>query len=291
MTRIIESLDEIAGAYNALVCDLWGCYHDGLTPLMPAVEALLRYKARGGTVVLLTNAPRPAATVRSFLDAMGAPPESYDGIMSSGEACQRQLRDGSLGSAFAYLGPERDVHLLTDTGRAPVSVAEADTILCTGLRDEVREHPSDYAGEMADWRAAGLRFVCANPDIVVDRGDERLWCAGALGRDYAALGGEVVWFGKPHGPVYAETLALLESLAGRPVERARILAIGDGIQTDIAGGRAAGLDTLFVTGGIALKETAADPAQPDPDRPDPARLHAFLEVEGVSPPYAIGRLR
>jgi HAD superfamily hydrolase (TIGR01459 family) len=284
--RIIQGLSEVSGDYEALLCDLWGCYHNGLTPYPAAVEACRAFRASGGLVVLLTNAPRPAASVRRFLDNIGAPSDSYDEIVSSGGACQAALESGRFGRDVQYVGPERDLHMLTDIGLAPADAAEAEAVLVTGLRDDRTETPADYAGEIADWAARDLPLLCANPDIVVDRGDERLWCAGAIARDYEAAGGRVVWYGKPHRPIYERCFEVMEQLSGRPVPRERVLAAGDGVATDVEGGIRAGLNVLFVTGGLAAGEFG-----PDPEHPEPARLEAFLSENEVGPRYAIGRLR
>ncbi len=284
--RIIQSLSEVSGEYDAVLCDLWGCYHDGITPYRAAVDACRGFRASGGLVVLLTNAPRPAASVRKFLDHIGAPSDSYDEIVSSGGACQAALQSGAFGHRIQYVGPERDLHMLTDIGLEPASAGEAEGVLVAGLRDDSVETPADYADEIAGWAARGLPMLCANPDIIVDRGEERLWCAGAIARDYEAAGGRVVWYGKPHQPIYGRCFEVLERLAGRPVPRGRVLAIGDGIATDVAGGIRAGLDVCFVTGGLAAGELGADPEHPEQDR-----LEAFLSEHDLGPRYAIGRLR
>ena len=284
--RIVQSLAEIGGAYQALLVDLWGCYHDGLAPYPAAVAALRAYRAQGGIVILLTNAPRPAHSVGAFLDRIGAPGDSYDGIMSSGAACQRALTSGNYGHRFHYVGPPRDLHMLTDLGLEDTALDRADALLCTGLRDDQTETPADYGATMADWRARGLRLLCANPDLFVDKGDQRLLCAGALALAYQQAGGEVVWFGKPHRATYDQSFELLAELAGREIARREVLAIGDGIGTDVKGGLDAGLDVLFVTGGLAASELGADP-----EHPDPARLDAYLAEHRFAPRYAIGRLR
>lgn len=286
MTRIVSSLAEIGGAYEALFCDLWGCYHDGIRPFPAAVAALQAYRRGGGRVILLTNAPRPAASVQRFLDGMAAPGDSYDAIMSSGTACQRALASGAHGRRFHYVGPERDLHMLSDIGLAPAALEEADAILCVGLRDDRSETPADYFDEMAGWLERGLALLCANPDLVVDRGEQRLYCAGAIALAYEQVGGRVVWFGKPHAPIYREAEALLAEVAGRAISRERILAVGDGIRTDVAGGLAFGLDVMFVTGGLSAEALGTDP-----EHPEPARLDAYLAEHGVAPDYAIGRLR
>ncbi|HUF88054.1 MAG TPA: TIGR01459 family HAD-type hydrolase [Thermohalobaculum sp.] len=286
MTRIVQSLAEIGDAYEALLCDLWGCYHDGIRPFPAAVAALRAYRRQGGRVILLTNAPRPAASVGRFLDGMGAPGDSYDGIMSSGSACQRAMARGAHGRRFHYVGPPRDLHMLTEIGLEDVGLDAADAILCAGLRDDRSETPADYDAELAGWLERGLPMLCANPDLVVDRGDRRVYCAGSIALAYEQAGGRVIWFGKPHAPIYEQALALLAETAGRAIERARILAIGDGIRTDVAGGLAFGLDVLFVTGGLAAEALGTDP-----EHPEPARLDAYLAEHGVAPRYAIGRLR
>lgn len=284
--RIIQSLSEVSGDYDAILCDLWGCYHDGITPYEAAVDACRAFRQRGGRVVLLTNAPRPAESVRRFLNQIGAPPESYDAIVSSGGAARAAIRSGRFGDRIHYLGPARDLHMLTDLGLEPAPVDEAGAVLCTGLVDDKSESPEDYAGLLGRMAERRLPFLCANPDMVVDRGEERLWCAGALARAYEAAGGEVVWFGKPHRPVYERCFEVLEELVGQPVPPDRILAIGDGIATDVEGGVRSGLDVVFVTGGLAAAELGSDPEHPGPDR-----LQRFLADHDLSPRYAMGRLR
>lgn len=286
MAEIIENFAQISGRYRAVLCDLWGCYHDGLKPFPAAVAALRRYRAAGGLVVLLTNAPRPAASVKVFLDRIGAPDDSYDAIMSSGAACQRALSSGQFGERFHYVGPERDLHMLTGIGLAPAPLGEADALLCTGLEDDSVETPEHYAGRMADWAARGLPMLCANPDIIVDRGETRLWCAGALAKAYEAAGGAVTWFGKPHRPTYEQALDLIAEVTGGPMAPSDVVAVGDGIGTDVKGAEEFGLDVVFVTGGLAAAEMG-----PDPEHPCPDRLARYLESHGSRPAYAIGRFR
>jgi len=286
MADIIGSFAEVSGRYRALLCDVWGCYHDGIRPFAAAVDALTRFRAEGGIVVLLTNAPRPAPSVAAFLDKIGSPRESYDAILSSGEACQRAIRAGTHGTRFHYVGPERDLHMLGDVGFSPMAADAADAILCTGLDDDACETPDDYAERIEAWRALGLPMLCANPDIVVDRGPERLWCAGAIAMAYERAGGEVIWYGKPNAPIYDQAFALLAELAGGPIAREQVVAAGDGIATDVAGAIAYGIDAIFVSGGLAAAEVGTDPEAPDPDR-----LRAYLTAHGAAPRHAIGRLR
>ena len=285
-SRIITELSEISDAYDALFCDLWGCYHNGIEPYKAAVEACIAFRRKGGHVILLTNAPRPSQYVQEFLDKIGAPRESYDAITSSGGACQAAIEAGEFGQGIHYIGPARDVQMLTDIGLEPSPVADADAVLITGFCDDRYQHPDDYAPEIAEWKRRGLPLLCANPDIIVDRGDERLWCAGAVAERYKQAGGKVVYFGKPHAPIYERCFTMLKEIAGAPVPHERILVAGDGIATDVAGGRVAGLDTLFVTGGLAATDLG-----PDPENPDPAKLARFLSDHGEAPRYTIGRLR
>jgi len=286
MTRIVQSLSEIGGAYEALFVDLWGCYHNGIAPYPAAVTALHAYRASGGIVILLTKAPRPAGSVKRFLDRIGAPEDSYDDIMSSGSACQRAIASGAYGHAFHYVGPARDLHMLTDLGLDDAPLETTDAILCTGLRDDMTETPADYFAEMAGWHERGITLLCANPDLVVDRGEQRLYCAGALALAYEQAGGRVVWFGKPHGATYVQTHGLLSEIAGREVDKSGILAIGDGIRTDVRGALDFGIEAMFVTGGLSAGELGTDP-----EHPDPVRLDDYLARHGVAPQYAIGRLR
>ncbi|MEM7744740.1 MAG: TIGR01459 family HAD-type hydrolase [Pseudomonadota bacterium] len=283
--QIIDSLAEVADRYDAVFCDVWGCYHNGLSPFPAAVSALQNFRAGGGVVILLTNAPRPAASVKKMLDGMGAPEDSYDAIVSSGAACQSALTSGRFGDRFHYVGPDRDFHMLGDVALAPAELDAATAILLTGLRDDTTETPEDYKTEVAQWVARGLPVLCANPDLIVDRGEQRLWCAGAIAKLHEEAGGEVIWYGKPHRPVYDRCHEVLAEM-GRTIPETRVLAIGDGIHTDVTGGIRAGLDTLFVTGGLAAAEFG-----PDVERPEQEPLARFLAAEGLAPAYAIGRLR
>ncbi|AGT09031.1 TIGR01459 family HAD-type hydrolase [Paracoccus aminophilus] len=289
MTRLIESLDEIATQYDYLFCDLWGCLHNGKAPYPAAVAALQRFRAGGGQVILMTNAPRPAQFVEAQLGRMGVPRDAWDLIVSSGDAAQDAMFAGAVGHKVWAIAPEKDDGFFTDIPgewkdgpaieRVPLDQAEG--IVVTGPFDELTDHPEDYRPQFLLAKTKGLKLLCANPDIVVDLGDRRIYCAGALAELYSAMGGESLYFGKPHPPIY--------DLARRKMNLradARILAVGDGIGTDILGAAAEGIDALFVTGGLA-----ADEFGPDVEHPEPAKLDHWLEIEGRNPEYAIGRLR
>lgn len=284
MTRLIDSLADVAAEYDALYCDLWGCYHDGLTPFPEAVAALRAFRASGGTVVLLTNAPRPGDAVARHLAAMGAPADSWDAVVSSGDAARAAVADGGFGRRVEHVGPVRDLSFFEGLAVERVSRAAAESVICTGLFDDETETPADYAEAIAEWARRGLRMLCANPDIIVDRGHSRLYCAGAIGEAYADAGGEVVYCGKPHRPIYTLAERVLREKRGPGPHR--ILALGDGIATDVAGGNALGLDTLFLTAGIAAADFA-----PTPEHPTADRLAAWLARAPARPTFAVGRLR
>ena len=292
MTEMISSLAQVSHRYRAVFCDLWGCLHDGKTPFPAAVAALQAFRAQGGVVVLMTNAPRPFGSVAAQLDRIGAPRDCYDLIISSGDAAQPALVTGAVGRRVAFLGAEKDMPFFTDLppalkGHAApeiVPMAEAEGVVCTGLRDDETETPEDYRADLALAKARGLTMLCANPDIVVDMGEKRLWCAGALAKDYEARGGAVLYFGKPHPPIYdMARRALAEKF--ETIGNDDILCIGDGPWTDVLGGQSEGIDTLFITGGIAAKHFGPDAAQPDP-----ALLEAWLDSEGLAPTYAMAHL-
>ncbi|MEM7632114.1 MAG: TIGR01459 family HAD-type hydrolase [Pseudomonadota bacterium] len=290
MTRIVESLAEVSAQYDAVFCDLWGCLHDGLRPFPAAVEALLAFKAQGGKVVLLTNSPKPRAQVQKQLAAMGVPDACWDTIASSGDSARLAMFEGVVGHRVYFIGQEHDlpffepIHLIENCPTiARVPLAEADGIVCTGPRDPMAD-PDVNRPDFLYAKQKGLKLLCANPDIVVDRGETREWCAGALAALYTEMGGESLYFGKPHPPVYDLARRRLAELGGH-VSDSRILAIGDGIATDIQGAMGEDIDSLFVTGGLAAVETKTS------HNPDEGALSAFTQKEKSTPTFAIGQLR
>ena len=291
--RLIPALTEISAPYDALLCDLWGCLHNGLRPYPAAVAALAEFRAKGGRVVLLTNSPRPESSVVRQLDGLGVPREVYDLVVTSGDAAQAGMLAGAVGRKVWHLGPEKDVRFFTDipdhlADAPPVERTgfdAAEGIVCTGpFTDE--DQPEAYRGRLMLARERGMKLLCANPDIVVDQGEVRLWCAGALAQLYTEIGGESLYFGKPHPPIYDLARQRLVAI-GAAVQNDRILAVGDGLYTDVQGAIAEDIDVIFVTGGLAARETAT----PEGGQPDPALLEQFLEGTGLSPGFAIGGLR
>lgn len=252
---LIEGLAEIADDYDGYVVDLWGCLHDGVRPFPAAVEALGGLKRRGKRVCFLSNGPRRVSVLVRRLDEMGVPRDLYDGAMSSGEATWHALAERAdpwharLGRRCYHLGPERDASVCIGNGLETVDrVEDADFVLCTGIK-EWHETVADYEPVLAEAAARGLPMVCANPDLVVHVGDQLTICAGLLAERYEALGGAVAYHGKPHPSVYEATFALLGD-----IPRERVLAIGDGLRTDVVGAERAGIDSLFLIDGIHAEE-------------------------------------
>ena len=236
--QLVARLDEIAERYRVILCDLWGVYHDGVAPHAEAVDALRRMRQAGKAVILLTNAPRPHFSVARQLAAMDAPPDSFDGIVTSGDATIAALEQGQFGETCHHVGPPRDEDLFVDLGIERRPLAEADFILCSGLNDDATETPADYAPLIEAGMARDLSMLCANPDIVVDRGETRIFCAGAIAEAYEKAGGTALYYGKPHAPIYRLALDKAAELSGERPDPSAVLAIGDGAGTDIAGGGA-----------------------------------------------------
>lgn len=280
---IIGSLDEIAAGYRVLFCDVWGVVHNGVRAYPDAVAALMRARDRGQAVVLLTNSPRLRDDVGRQLAALGVDAGCYDRIVTSGDVTRKLAVDGPR--RVFHLGPERDLGFFEGLDLELVEAFEAAGVICTGLVDDETETPEDYAQMLRRFRSRDLPMLCANPDIVVERGDRLLWCAGALARDYSLLGGRVAIAGKPHRPIYDAALEEARAVAGETVDRTDILAIGDGVMTDVKGAMDFGCDLLFVTEGVHAAEYSGRQG------PDPGRLAAFLEGHGMRPVAAIARLK
>jgi HAD superfamily hydrolase (TIGR01459 family) len=292
MTEVVARLADIADRYDAAFVDLWGCVHDGLRAFPAAVEALRGFRAAGRRVVLVTNAPRPRASVEAQVAALGVPPDAWDAIATSGDAARVALYQGAVGRRVWFMGEARDRVFLEPPrivgDPIPIEEApleEAEGIVCCGPFDPHAD-PAVNRPQFLLAKQRGLKLLCANPDIVVDRGESREWCAGALARLYEEMGGESLYFGKPHPPIYDLARRRLAALGDLPPDD-RILAIGDGIGTDIAGAIGEGLDSLFITGGLAARETATA----RDGQPDAALLLAYAEAQGLSPTFAIGFLR
>ncbi|MCA1544472.1 TIGR01459 family HAD-type hydrolase [Bradyrhizobium sp. NBAIM32] len=248
-----EGLRELVGGVEVVLSDIWGVVHNGLESFPEACEALHTYRSRGGTVILITNAPRPADSVQRQLRKLGVPDETYDAIVSSGDLTRLYVAEHP-GRKMFWLGPERDNSIYRGLDALTAPLEQADYIVCTGLYDDETETAEDYRGMMLQARERKLTLVCANPDIVVERGDRLIYCAGAIAELYRELGGEVIFYGKPHRPIYERAMALAGERQGYQIDRKKVLAIGDSVRTDLTGAREFGIDCLFVTRGIHAEE-------------------------------------
>lgn len=291
MTRIITSLADIAPQYDALFVDLWGCVHDGVKAMPAAVKALQAYRATGGKVVLVTNSPKPREGVATQLADFGVPADAYDEIASSGDSARSAMFRGMVGEKVYFMGEwQRDAGFFeplelidNPVNIQRVPLAEAEGIVCCGPFDPMAD-PDVNRADFLYAKTKGMKLLCANPDLVVDRGHVREWCAGALAALYTEMGGESLYFGKPHPPIYDLARRRLASIGGT-ADPSRILAIGDGIRTDIQGAQGEDIDSLFITGGLAATETKTT------DQPDVAALEAYITQEMVTPTFSIGQLR
>lgn len=244
---LTDHLAPLASRYDALLCDAWGVIHNGVELFDGAAEALTEFRRRRGPVIILTNAPRPSSIIPAQLDRLGLSREAYDAVVTSGDATRAAIAARLPAPAFR-LGPEKDDPLYEGIKIDFTPIDEASFIVCTGLVDDQRETPDAYRPLLEKAAARRLPMICANPDIVVRWGGRLVYCAGALAQVYQELGGEVIYGGKPHKPIYELALAKIEELRGYPVERGRVLAIGDGLHTDIVGANAQGVDAVFVVG-------------------------------------------
>ena len=240
VVRQISGLSEISDRYDAILCDIWGVLHNGVASFPIASEALVAFRRRGGAVVLISNAPRAFPPIKGQVLKLGVPPEAFDAVVTSGDVTIG-LMQAQAGDQVLHIGPKRDLSLLDAAAEANgarpklVSLEDAQYALCTGLRNDDVETVEDYEAELRAMATRGLTMICANPDIVIHRGDTLIYCAGALARRYEELGGSVIYAGKPYAPIYDKALALAERVRGAPVDKRRVLAIGDGMRTDIIG--------------------------------------------------------
>ena len=251
--QFAERLRDLVGSVDVLLSDIWGVVHNGLAAFPEACDALYRFRAQGGIVVLITNAPRPADSVQRQLRKLSVADDIYDAIVSSGDLTRHFVADHP-GRKMFWIGPERDSSIYRGLDAVLAPLEQADYIICTGLFDDETESAEDYRGMMLQARERKLTLICANPDIVVERGDRLIYCAGAIAELYRELGGEVIFYGKPHRPIYERAMALAGERQGHQIDCRKVLAIGDSVRTDLTGAREFGIDCLFVTRGIHSEE-------------------------------------
>jgi HAD superfamily hydrolase (TIGR01459 family) len=281
---LLDRFSPFAPDYDVVLSDVWGVVHNGVAATAEACDALVRFRAAGGTVVLITNAPRPGEVVaRITLDRLGVPRTAYDGIVSSGDVT-RALIAARAGQRLFHIGPERDLGIFAGLDAPLATLENASYALCSGLTDDTVEKPQDYHGLIERMRARGLPMICANPDVVVERGDQLVYCAGAIADLYAAAGGEVIFAGKPYRPIYDQALAIAQAARGKAAAHERVLAIGDSVRTDLKGAAAFGIDCLFVTAGIHAEELGHR------DKPDASALADIFGAAGLFPKAVMRRL-
>jgi len=276
----IRGLSELAGRYDVLLCDIWGVIHNGHHSFPAACEALVRFQAEVGPVVLISNAARPHPPIATQLDALGVPRAAWSRLITSGDATRALLAERAPGTVWA-IGSERHAVLYEGLDLAMGRPDDADFICVTGLYDEAHDQPGDYRDRLAVGVSRGLELVCANPDLVVRQGERLIPCAGAVAALYESLGGKVVMAGKPHAPIYEMALAAAQAELGRPIDAGRVLCVGDGLPTDVRGANARNLDILFVANGIHGGETVG------PEGLNPLVINDLLRQEGLQAMWVI----
>jgi HAD superfamily hydrolase (TIGR01459 family) len=273
----------LAPHYDVLLCDVWGVLHNGIAAFPEANHALTRFRTNGGYVILISNAPRPGDSIRPLLDALGVNRDAYDDIITSGDVTRSEIA-ARQGQHILHIGPERDLPLFAGLKVHFAAAEHADYVVCSGLWDDEHESAEDYRPLLAQILARQLLMLCANPDLVVERGTRLVYCAGAIAELYAGLGGEVLYAGKPHRPIYDQALAKAAAASDGRIAVERVLAIGDSVRTDLIGAAALGIDGIFVTAGIHAEELGGR------DNPDPAILEQIFTVAGVRPRAVMRRL-
>ncbi len=281
--KLAAGLFQLSADYDVLLCDVWGVIHNGRESFPVACAALARFRAERGPVVLISNSPRPAGPVIEQLDGLGVPREAWSHIVTSGDATRLLLAERAPGPAW-LIGPERDAPLYEGLGVEASDLDHARFISVTGPYDDENDEPADYRDRFRRAVERDLELICANPDIVVQRGDRLIYCGGALAQLYESLGGRVTMAGKPYPAIYELSLAKAREALGRPLDLTRVLCIGDGLPTDIRGANARGLDVLFVASGIHGGETIG------PEGLNVPAVEDLLRQDGLSATYAIADL-
>lgn len=258
MVDIVSSIAPLAKGRKGWLVDIWGVIHNGVQPFQSAVKACRTFREEhGGRVILLSNAPRPNEAVAAQLARLGVAPQAYDGILTSGDIC-RQLMAVFEGQPVYHIGPDRDAGLFEGLSIERVSPGEAQGVICSGLFDDENETARDYLKPLTALAARNIPMVCANPDLTVERGGRIIPCAGAVAALYEELSGHVAYAGKPYLPIYEAAFALLDKLTGHPLDPDQILAIGDGVNTDITGAASAGIDSVYIASNVNLEGAGFD---------------------------------
>ncbi len=280
---MIPHFSALAPNYDVLLCDVWGVVHNGEVSFPAACDALVQARAAGKTVVFITNAPRPGEAVMRQLDGLHVPRATCDDIVSSGDVT-RGVIESRRGQSLCHLGPERDHGIFAGLDVTFAPLESADYVVCSGLEDDDNQTPEDFRERLEIMLKRKLFMVCGNPDLVVERGDRLVYCAGSIAELYGNMGGEVLYAGKPYRPIYELALQKAQAVSGRTADLKRVLAIGDSIRTDLKGAAAFGVDCLFMTAGIHAEELGGR------GEPDPAVLKTMFDAAGHAPVAAMPHL-
>jgi len=272
----IINFSEVSEEYDALICDVWGVIHNGRELFSGINECLKNYKVNNRVIILLSNAPRPAIYVEKMLESLGFKRELYNDIITSGDLTKKSLNDNLFGTNCFHIGPDRDLNIFDDTKVKRVDFDEADFIFVTGLFDDESEDEDDYIDLLSKAKERGMILVCANPDLLVQRGDELIPCAGLISKKYDEIGGKTVNIGKPFSPIFEEAISLIERT--KKIKKSRILVIGDGLDTDIKGANLINLDSLLVLGGL-FSNNSKD------------KIIESIENKGIYPNYFANELK
>ncbi len=279
--ELLSGFAGLAASTDVLICDVWGVVHNGHRAHPAACSALQRFRAAGGTVVMVSNSPRPSVDVIPQMMGFGVPRDVFDAIVTSGDVT-RGLITERAGQKVLHLGPDRDHTLFKGLDMTLAGIDEASYCICTGFTDDERETPADYAATLARMAERGLVMICANPDLIVERGDRLIPCAGAMALAYEQLGGQAIYAGKPHRPVYERALALAENVRGARADPARVRAVGDALRTDVAGANAFGIEAILLFEGIHWADVGGE---------DWLRgFGPWLATQQVRPRYVMPRL-
>jgi len=284
MTDLPVGLSALRDRYDVLLCDVWGVIHNGRENFPDACAALVRWRAEVGPVVLISNSPRPASDVIAQLDGLKVPREAWSAFVTSGDATRVLLAARAPGPMWK-IGPTKDLVLYEGLGLDLAEADQASFVSVTGPDNDDIETPEDYRERLTAAAARKLPLICANPDMVVQKGDKLIYCGGALADLYAKLGGEVLMAGKPFSPIYELSLAEAAALLGKPVDRTRVLCIGDGVITDVKGANDQGLDCLFIAKGIHGEKALGPDGKLDADK-----VEGLLNEEGVTAAHAMADL-
>ena len=278
---VLDGFSKLADRYDLLLCDIWGVVHNGVSAHQAACEALVAYRKQGGTVVLVSNAPRPNREIKVQLAGFGVPAEVYDAVVTSGDVTVTLMAERA-GEALHHIGPARDLPMFEAIKAKLVDLEAARYVVCTGLFEDEIETPDDYQGTLKTIRGKKLPMICANPDLVVERGHKIIYCAGAIADAYGVMGGEVTYAGKPHPPIYEMAMAQAAAIKGKEIAKDRIIAIGDAIRTDVTGARRIGVAVIFVSAGIHQGDIHGEDGFIEP-----TRLDAFLATSDLRPDYVM----